>query len=187
MEKKKKEGRSTLENLSYWLKTLYRDSPLYIWVNIGKIGLTIGISLLGVYMPSVLVADITEGKSLEKVLANLAVLGGGLVCLYLLNNWLEKIELVMVEGIGREWGLRIAKESLDTDYARIERADFPEDFWQMLRRHMYSSEYNMDFLKAFTGFTSAVIGMVLYVGMLSGLSLWILLLVIGGTAVSCIT
>ena len=182
--RKKKEGHGTMENLFYWLKILYRDFPLYVWLHFGKIALTIGISLLGVYMPSVLVADITEGRSPERVLADLAVLGGGLIGLYLINNWLEGTEPIMAEGIAKSWGLRLAKESLETDYANIERADFPEEYWQMESRHMWEREYSTNFLNAFTGFATAVIGMILYVGMLSGLSPWILLLVIGGTAVS---
>ena len=82
--KKRKEGHGALENLSYWLKILYRESPLYVWLYLARIILTIGISLLGIYMPSVLVADITEGKSLERVLADLAILGGGLAGLCML-------------------------------------------------------------------------------------------------------
>ena len=182
--KKRKEGHGALENLSYWLKILYRESPLYVWLYLARIILTIGISLLGIYMPSVLVADITEGKSLERVLADLAILGGGLAGLYLLNNWLEGTEPVMAEKIAGNWALRLAKEALEADYANIERADFPEEYWQMESRHMWEREYSTNFLQAFTEFAAAVIGMVLYIGMLSGLSPWILLPVIGGTAVS---
>ena len=119
--KKRKEGHGALENLSYWLKILYRESPLYVWLYLARIILTIGISLLGIYMPSVLVADITEGKSLERVLADLAILGGGLAGLYLLNNWLEGTEPVMAEKIAGNWALRLAKEALEADYANIER------------------------------------------------------------------
>ena len=125
--KKRKEGHGAPGNLFYWLKTLYRDSPLYVWLYLAQAALAIGISLLGVYMPSVLVADITEGRSLERVLADLAVLGGGLAGLYLLNNWLEGTEPIMAEGIAKNWGLRLAREALEADYANIERADFPEE------------------------------------------------------------
>ena len=55
-------------------------------------------------MPSVLVADNTEGRSSEMVLVDLAVLGGGLICLYLINNWLEGTEPIMAEGIAKDWG-----------------------------------------------------------------------------------
>lgn len=185
--KKRKEGHGALDNLFYWLKTLYGDSPLYVWLYLVRAALAIGISLLGVYMPSVLVADITEGRSLERVLADLAVLGGGLAGLYLLNNWLEGTEPIMAEGIAKNWGLRLAREVLEADYANVERADFPEEYWEMESRHMWEREYSTNFLKAFIDFIAAVIGMILYVGMLSGLSSWILLPVIGGTAVNLFT
>ena len=79
--------RTVPENLLYWMRTLYRESPGFVWLYLAGCGVAVGISLLGVYMPSVLVADITEGGSVRSILGDLAVLGGGLVCLYLLSNW----------------------------------------------------------------------------------------------------
>ncbi|MCI8694532.1 MAG: ABC transporter ATP-binding protein [Lachnospiraceae bacterium] len=183
-DKKSRDGYGALNNLLYWLKALYRDFPLYVWLFAAEAVLSVGISLLGVYMPSALVADITKGRGLEMLLWDLAVLGGGLVCLYLMNHWLEKTEQVMTVEIGQEWGLRITEESLRADYANIERPDFPENFFEMEMRHRWNWEYSLDFMRALKGFATAATGMTLYVGMLSGVSPWILLPVIAGTAVS---
>lgn len=190
MGKKKKDAgeraakRGTLENLLYWLKELYRESPGFVWLYLLEIGVTMGISLLGVYMPSVLVADITQGGTLEDILADLALLGGGLVCLYLLNNWLERMMVIMGRRIGQRQVLQVAKSSLETNYDNIERADFPEEFWRLVDRHLWEMGYTTQFLKAAATTATAVIGMVLYTGMLSGLSLWILLLVVAGIALN---
>lgn len=178
------EKHGTMENLRYWLKALYRESPGFVWLYLAGIGATIGISLLGVYMPSVLVEDITKGKSVESILEDLAILGGGLVCLYLLNNWLEHTKTIYGSWLGQKQALQTAKSSLETNYDNIERADFPEEFWQMVNRHMWDMEYTTRFLGAFASCATAIIGMALYTGMLSGLSVWILLPVIAGTAMN---
>ena len=108
------EKHGTMENLRYWLKALYRESPGFVWLYLAGIGATIGISLLGVYMPSVLVEDITKGKSVESILEDLAILGGGLVCLYLLNNWLEHTKTIYGSWLGQKQALQTAKSSLET-------------------------------------------------------------------------
>lgn len=184
MEKKnEKTKRSTRENLLYWLKALYIDSPGFVWLYLAGIAVSVGISLLGVYMPSVLVADITQGGTVKGILGDLAVLGGALTGLYLLNNWLEQTKVIWGSRLGQRHALEAAKISLETNYDNIERADFPEELWQLVERHMWSRDYNTGFLGAFSACATAVIGMALYTGMLSGLSLWILLLVIAGTVV----
>lgn len=175
--------RTVRENLLYWLKIMYTDSPGFVWLYLAGIAVTVGISLLGVYMPSVLVADITQGGSVKSILGDLALLGGGLTVLYLLNNWLEQTKVIWGNRLGQRHALEAAKISLETNYDNIERADFPEELWQQVERHMWSRDYNTGFLGAFSACATAVIGMALYTGMLSGLSLWILLLVIAGTVV----
>lgn len=180
--KKQAEGRGVWENLLYWLKVLYRESPQLVWLYLGGIGVSIGLSLLSVYMPSVLVADITDGGSMKEILRDLAVLGGGLVCLYLCGNWLDQTKEIVGNRTGHRQTLRMAGESLDAAYNNIERADFPQEFWNLADRHMWEKEYANQFLEAFASAATAIIGMALYTGMLSGLSLWILLVVIAGTA-----
>lgn len=174
----------TVQNLLYWLKVLYGESRGFVWLYLTGIGATIGISLLGVYMPSALVADITKGGTVEDILVDLAVLGGGLVCLYLLKNWLENTMVVMGNRIGHRQVLQVAKASLVSNYDNIERADFPEELWRLVERHMWEGEYTTKFMGAFSSTATAVIGLLLYTGMLSGLSVWILLLVIAGTALN---
>lgn len=174
----------TGRNLLYWLKVLYRESPGFVWLYLAGIGAAVGVSWLGVYMPSVLVTDITRGESLEKIFYDLAFLGGGLLVLHLLINWMERTKQILEVRISLRQTLRIAEISLNVDYDNVEKSDFPNRFWQLVNRHLWSGEYAGGFLQAFAAAATAIIGMALYIGMLSGLSLWILLVVIGGTAVN---
>lgn len=184
LEGQKRRKRSAPENLLYWLKTICRESPGLVWLYGLVVAVSVGISLLGVYMPSVLVADITRGDGVEKILLDMAFLGGGLVLLYLFSCWAEQTKPLLSSRMECRQALRLARLSLDTNYDNIERADFPTDYWTLLSRHLWEGEYSSKFLEGFASSAAAVLGMILYVGMLSGLSLWILLLVIGGTAVN---
>ncbi len=174
----------TLENLLYWLRILCREAPGLVWLYGTGVAVSVALSLLGVYMPSVLVADITRGDRAEKILLDLALLGGGLVLLYLFSCWAERTKPLLSKRMEHGQALRLAKLALDADYDNIERADFPTDYFNLVDRHMWQGEYTTNFLGAFASCAAAVAGMLLYVGMLSGLSLWILLPVIMGTAVS---
>lgn len=178
---KKKNKERTVQNLLYWLRTLHRASPGFVWLHAARAGAAIGLSLLGVYMPSVLVADITGGGTVEGILWDLAVLGGGLVCLYLLASWMERTTDMLGIRVEQMQSLELSKISLDTDYSHIERAEFPQEYWTLVDRHMWGREYSTEFLGAFTTVATAVIGMTLYTGMLSGLSPWILVVVVAGS------
>ncbi len=184
MNKQTQNNHTTLENLWYWLKHLYRISPGYVRIYLAGIILTLGISLLSVYMPSVLVADITGKKPLETIFRNLALLGGGLLLLYLLQNWLDNTKIVLREKIRHQERSRLIQLCLDADYIKTERADFSEQYDKLMEHHTWYKEYTSQFMDAFSSSAGAIIGMILYVGMLSGLSVWILLLVIAGNAIN---
>ena len=186
MEKKKEEaGRyGTWDNLWYWLKKLYGESPGFVWLYLAEMVLSVSISLVGVYMPSVLVADITRGEGLEAVLLHLGLLGGGFLILQTASIWMEGTKTILENRICFKQGLQVACRCVEADYSCIERSDFPGEFWQLINRHRWTGEYTSRFMEAFVALGTAVVGMVLYTGMLSGLSLWILLLVTGATAVN---
>ncbi len=177
---------SQASNLWYWLRFLYRESPGFVWLYGLEVVFAIAISLLGVYLPSVLVADITEGRNLGMLAWHLAWLGGGLVCLYVASNYVEQTKKEKNKEIGYRRILQIARASMEAPYSRIENARFQGEFWQQLRRNMWEDTYTTGFMGAFSKTVQALIGMLLYVGMLSGLSPWILLLVMAGTAVNYI-
>lgn len=146
---KSKTKRTTIQNLLYWMKALYRESPGFVWLYLVGCGVTVGVSLLSVYLPSVLVEDITRKGTLEAILADLALLGGGLMGLYLLNDWLERTKVILGSRLGQRQGLQVAKFSLETNYDNIERAEFPAELWQLMERHMWSREYTTGFLGVF--------------------------------------
>ena len=173
---------STASNLWYWLKELFRLSPVYPVLYFMGIPLSVGISLLGVYMPSVLVRDITEGRGVETMLWHLAFLGGGIVGLYVLNCWLEWARVIKGNRLRFKSLEHLHQGALRAGYEKIERAEFPTEMGQLQSQHMWEETFTKLFMEAFLKVGTAAAGMLLYLGMLSGLSLWILLPVIAGTA-----
>lgn len=175
-----KNAYSSMNNLFYGLRRLYRFSPIFVWIYFLGIPLSIGISLLGVYMPSVLVADITAGAQISTVLYHLGLLGGGLVFLYGFQSWIMNTQSLMGLKMCYEGSLRLAREAMNADYDKIENADFETEIWQLNDLHLWSGTYSTGFMQSFIDAATAVIGMILYTGMLSGLSVWLILLVIAG-------
>lgn len=173
---------STASNLWYWLKELFRLSPVFPLLYLAGIPLSVGISLLGAYMPSVLVRDITDGSGVEAMLGHLAVLGGAMVGLYVLNSWLEWTRTLQGNRLRFEAVAHLHQGALYAGYEKIERAEFPTELEQLQVQHLWEQTYTRGFMEAFLKVGTAAAGMLLYLGMLSGLSLWILLPVIAGTA-----
>lgn len=57
--------RTVPENLLYWMRTLYRESPGFVWLYLAGCGVAIGISLLGVYMPLIRkTAQLSEARAI---------------------------------------------------------------------------------------------------------------------------
>lgn len=182
--KEKKNTYSSMNNLLYGFRRLYRFSPIFVRIYILGIPLAIGISLLGVYMPSVLVADITAGAQISTVLLHLGLFGGGLVSLYGFQSWITNTQALMGIKMRYEGSLRLAKDAMNADYDKIESAEFETEIWQLNSLHLWSGTYSTDFMQSFVEAATAVIGMILYTGMLSGLSAWLILLVIAGAALN---
>ena len=176
----------TIRNTYYWLKKLYHDAPTFVWLYLLQIPILIGISLLGAYLPSVLVENITDGEGIAVIIQNIFLLGGGLLLLYVGNEWISRTQRCKQTKIGYQYIQDIVKQVMETDYSKIENAKFQEDFKKMQDYYLWSESgiYIEGFLSLFVSMTTAFVGMILYTGMLSNVSVWILIVVIVGTLIS---
>lgn len=179
----KRKGR-VFRNLGFWFCTLYRESPGFVWLYLLDIPVVVGISLLGAYLPSVLVADITAGREIRQIITNLFLLGGILVFLQVFGEWLKKTREIRDDESRFSHAEQLVDQVLHTKYANVEQGDFQHEFMQLQRMHLWNGIYSDQFLTAFAAVGAAAAGMVLYTGMLSGLSPWLLALILLCTAVS---
>ena len=184
MKGKTKGAGQIIGNLFYWLRVLYRDSPGYVLLYLVGAPLAIGISWLGAYMPSVLVADITAGEAASVTFRNLALLGGALTLLYGAQRWAQETRKRKEKRISGGHSLRLIKETLNAEYRNTERPDFHTEFMKLQELHLWSGDLTDRFLTSMASGLEGIAGLLLYAGMLSGLSPWILVLIVVSAVVS---
>ena len=155
----------------FWLRTLYRESPAFVWLYLAEIPVTVGIFLAGAYLPSVLTADITAGEPVGRIVLNLAVLGGLLVFLQALRVWLHRTQEIRDDEIRLRHVSQMVKEVLNTEYKNVEKGDFQNRFMELTRLHLWNGNFSSKFMQALQTAGTAAAGLLLYTGMLSGLSL----------------
>ncbi len=183
LQKKKKSGTS-VKNLVWWLRILYRDSPGYVLAYLADIPLQIGIALLGSYMPSVLVADITAGKAIYVILRNLIFLGGALAGFYVIQQWAAETRKMKENRICGAHSLKLFRAALNAEYRDIEQPEFQTEFMKLQELHLWSGTYTRMFMTLVSTAAAGILGLLVYTGMLSGLSPWILLLILASAAAS---
>ncbi len=178
----KKEG--VLSQLSYWLNILWHESPSYICISLLSIPLAVGISLLSAWLPSVLVDDITAQRPISVMIKNLALTGGGLAALYVAQDWVRSSLRIRERRISQDTSLRLIRSALSAPYSRIEHPDFQSQFMKLQQFHLWEGVYTQKFLEAFSETAIALVSLLLFTGMLSGLSYWILLLIAASSLLS---
>ena len=158
-----------LFQLFFWLKVLWQKSPSFVFVSLAVIPTSVVISLLTAYLPSALVDDITAQRSLAEVLKTLGLTGGLLTALYVLQDWLRSTQQLKNRRICQNNALPLIQSAMTAEYSRIEHPDFQSEFMKLQQLHLWEDVYTLRFLKAFSETAIAVVSLVLFTGMKSGL------------------
>lgn len=178
---KKKKAFTFLHSLKNWLCKLYQESPLFVLLLLIQVPLQIGISLLGTYFPSALVADITEHKALSLVLIDLILLGGGLNLMHLIQKWAEQTQTIAGEKLRYLHSMELTNAVIETEYAKTEKPERQHVFEKLQEMHIWSDNFTKMLMDSLMFALTGVGGMILYIGILAQISLWIPFLCIGGT------
>ena len=165
----------SIDNLLFGVRRLWDQSPGFVMLTFLGIPVSLGISLLGVCLPSVLVDDISSRTAIPVILTHLALLGGGMVLLSGCANWMENTKVLKKERIGFDGSMEIHRLALQADYETIEDSEFETEYWQLLNRSMWNDAYTL-LGGRFADTACAVIALVMYAGMLSGLTPWLVVL-----------
>lgn len=178
---KKKKSFTFLRSLKNWLCKLYHESPIFVLLLLIQVPLEIGISLLGTYFPSALVADITEHKTLSLVLVDLVVLGGGLNLMHLSRKWAEQTQMIAGEKLRYLHSMELTDAVICTEYAKTEKPERQHAFEKLQEMHLWSDSFTKMLMDSLMFTLTGIGGMILYIAILSQISLWIPFLCIGGT------
>lgn len=184
--KKKKEGERAeiWKNLLFWLKRLWKKSPLFVCLYLAEIPVWVGIYLLDAYLPSVLTEQVLAGSSAGAAAGRILLLGGSLAALYVFQDWLQKTEKVKNNRISRANAEELIGRAMNAEYKKIETPGFQNEFMKIQQLHLGAGTYSDRFLRVFVNVATAVISLLLFLGMLSGLSPWILVIIAAGAVIS---
>lgn len=184
--KKKKEGERAeiWKNLLFWLKRLWKKSPLFVCLYLAEIPVWVGIYLLDAYLPSVLTEQVLAGSSAGAAAGRILLLGGSLAALYVFQDWLQKTEKVKNNRISRANAEELIGRAMNAEYKKIETPGFQNEFMKIQQLHLGAGTYSDRFLRVFVNVATAVISLILFLGMLSGLSPWILVIIAAGAVIS---
>lgn len=177
IEKKKP---NALQNLWYWFGKLYGTSPEFIWLFLAEVPLTIGVSLLSAYLPSKLVEDITNlsvGGTIGIAIRNLTLLGTALAILYVAQNWILNTQTKKEQKVCFALSQKMADASMATSYANVESPQYQKMFNNIMEQITWSPAFTSDFLRKSISTVAAILSIILYTGMLSDISLWLLVLI----------
>ena len=164
-----------IDNLCFGVRRLWNQSPGFVILVLLGIPVSLGISLLGVYLPSVLVEDISSRAAVPAILTHLALLGGGMVLLGGCASWMENTKILKKERLGFEGSMELHRLALQADYETIEDSEFETEYWQLLNRFLWNDAYTL-LGGRFADTACAVTALVMYAGMLSGLTPWLVIL-----------
>lgn len=180
--KEKKTGKKSgmWGNFVFWTKRIWKRSPIFVCLYLAEIPLWVGIYLLDAYLPSVLVEDITAGKGIGAVAGRLLLVGGSLAVFRVVQDWLQKTEEVKSSRIRRANAEELVGSAMGAEYKKIETPDFQNEFMKLQQMHLWSGTYTDDFLRMAVEVVTAVVSLILFSGMLSGLSPWIMVLIVLG-------
>ena len=166
------------DNFFFWIRRLWKKSPLFVCLYLAEIPVWVGIYLLDAYLPSVLVEDITAGKSIAAVAGRLLIVGGTMTAFRVAQDWLQKTEELKSSRIRRENSEELVGAAMGAEYKKIETPDFQNEFMKLQQMHLWSGTYTDDFLRMIVEVATAAVSLILFSGMLSGLSPWILVMVV---------
>lgn len=184
MKKKEGERAEIWKNLLFWLKRLWKKSPLFVCLYLAEIPVWVGIYLLDAYLPSILTEQVLAGSSAGAAAGRILLLGGSLAALYVFQDWLQKTEKVKNNRISRANAEELIGRAMNAEYKKIETPGFQNEFMKIQQLHLGAGTYSDRFLRVFVNVATAVISLILFLGMLSGLSPWILVIIAAGAVIS---
>ena len=114
-------------NFVFWTKRIWDKSPLFVCLYAAEIPVWVGIYLLDAYLPSVLVEDVTAGKSVGAVAGRLLIVGGMLAAFHVAQDWLQKTEELRSSRIRRANAEELIGAAMDAEYKKIETPDFQNE------------------------------------------------------------
>ncbi len=168
-----------VSNYIYNMKAAKEWDRKLFWGEILLVVPTVAASLLGTWLPSKLVADLSGGMEIPQLIMELALIAAAMwICNAAANMMVEYCEM---EGqfINTFYAKKYAKKIMDVDYDYLEDEEYQKIYGNAWRVARYGQGV-ASAVMTFSGFLSSSVGVVLY-GILLGRKSILLLLVIAAS------
>lgn len=176
-------NRTNFKNVVKQTGILWKDSPAFVVLNLIQVPLSVAVSVLGTYFPAVMVGDISEKKGFSGLILDIGILGGATV-LMMLVNYLISMKLSKLSSKLKYGNFeKLSEKALTAGYEKIENDEFYDELQNQFEIE-YQNTFTNKIMSTLTALLGAVIGMITYTGMLSGLTKWMILVVVFGAVVN---
>lgn len=168
-----------VSNYIYNMKAAKEWDRKLFWGEVLLVVPTVAASLLGIWLPSKLVADLSGGMEIKQLVLELALIAAAMwICNSASNMMMEYCEM---EGhfINTFYAKKYAKKIMDVDYDYLEDEGYQKIYGNAWRVARYGQGV-ASAVMTFSGFLSCSVGVVIY-GILLGKKSILLLLVIAAS------
>lgn len=172
-----------ISNYIYNMKEAREWDRKLFWAQILMIIPNVGTSLLGTFLPSRLVTDLSAGMEIRRLLLELGALALAMwLCSLLFNMALEYCEL-MGDLISTHYARKYARKAMDVDYDYLEDAQFQKISGNAWRVARYGQGVSQAVL-ALPLFLSSMMGVLVYGFLLARRSIILLAAVAASVGIS---
>ncbi len=123
MDKKKKPSHSALDNSLWAARMLFKYSPAAFFIIILLIPVEIGMQYLGIYLPSLVVSEVTGGQTLEHALMAVGLVMAAMFAGGVLQKVLQYIQSAKIEFYKNRLADIITRKKLSIFYQDYEKKE----------------------------------------------------------------
>jgi ABC-type multidrug transport system fused ATPase/permease subunit len=173
------------ENLWYNFKELWKMDRLYVILHLLTIPVAVLLPLLLAYLPSLIVKSVTNKQDISRITFTIVGIVAIILCLEIIRDTLKNKTSPRAMAISFQYQRKACYKSMETDYENIAHPDAQTKFRKVSEATAWGNNtIHGGYMETITALAAASCGIILYTGILSKMSLWILLLILLGIAVN---
>jgi len=174
-ESAKKSRYTVWQNMSYFIRDTWRKEKSVILVVVAQILLSVALALVGIFLPATVVQQITFGAELQALIITILAFTTVTVILQTINRYLEssangRRERILIFAI-----CDAMEKTMHTDYANLEHQSFNDAQQKAVGKVLDGGSF-MAIWQCFKDFGAGILGVFIYIAVLSAVHPWVFLL-----------
>lgn len=120
---KNKPYRSAFSNAMWSFREIGKNSPLFLLLMVLEVPLNVALAYLDIYLPSLVVADVTGRTPLDRAALHAGLLVLGMLLCHVLQNFFYRFSEIFMSKYRTQKGLEVNRKSLNLFYQDYERKE----------------------------------------------------------------